>query len=72
MDKLERMAARICRRAQNSGDCESGYIAGLWNGLDALEVAVAENSCATLKLSWSKTDGLSQEWGTTNGSDCRD
>lgn len=69
---VEKMASRACGRAEKKGECEDNWVAGLLNGVDALEFAVGESSCGTLKLAWSKTFGLSQEWGYTNGPTCTD
>jgi hypothetical protein len=69
---VEKMASRACGRAEKRNECEDNWVAGLLNGLDALEYASGEGSCGTLKLRWSKTLGLSQEWGYTNGPTCTD
>jgi hypothetical protein len=72
LDAVHSFAERICDRAQKENECAGSFVAGLWNGLDALEIAVAESSCATVRLGWNKTEGLSQQWGTTNGDSCTD
>jgi hypothetical protein len=72
MDAVEGFAKRLCGRAENSNECAGSFVAGLWNGVDALEMAVAEASCGTLHLGWTKNEGLSQSWGTTNGESCTD
>ena len=71
LDAVESFAERICDDADHENECAGSFVAGLWNGLDATEVAIAESSCGTLHLAWSNT-GLSQTWGTTNGSGCTD
>lgn len=72
LDAVNSFAERICGRAQNENECVGSFVAGLWNGLDALEIAVAESSCGTLHLGWNETEGLSQRWSTTNGDSCTD
>ena len=69
---VEKLATRACKRAEKKNECEDNWVAGLLNGLDALEFASQEGSCGTLKLRWSRSLGLSQEWGYTDGSSCRD
>ena len=65
MDYVDRLASRLCDRASNENDCAGAFVAGLWNGLDALEMAGIEGSCGALTLGWTKSDGLSQTWSTT-------
>lgn len=72
LDAVNSFAQRVCDRAQKENECAGSFVAGLWNGLDALEIAVAESSCASVRLAWNKTEGLSQQWGTTNGESCTD
>ena len=72
MDAVESFSERLCGRATDENGCAGSFVAGLWNGLDALEIAVAETSCGTLRLAWSKADGFSQTWATTNGESCSD
>lgn len=67
----ERLGARLCRRAEKKNECAGSFVAGLWNGVDEMGYAVAEDLCATVRLQWSKTDGLSQTWGRTDEA-CKD
>lgn len=66
MDYAEKIAARLCDRAEQEKECAGTFIAGLWNGVDELSVAEAENMCATVRLEWRRSDGLSQAWSRTN------
>lgn len=72
LEAVERVAERVCRRAEQQNECAGNFIAGLYNGVDTLEIAMAESSCATVHLAWSKKDGLSQGWATTTGEKCTD
>lgn len=71
-EQVEKLATQACKRAEKKNECEDIWVAGLLNGVDALEFASDEGSCGTLKLRWSRSLGLSQEWSYTNGSSCRD
>jgi hypothetical protein len=72
IDAVESFAERVCSRANKENECAGSFVAGLWNGLDATEIAVAGSSCATLRIAWAKGDGFSQTWGITDGSACTD
>jgi hypothetical protein len=72
LDAVENLGDRLCGHAEQKNECSGSFVAGLYNGLDALEMAVAEGSCGTLHLSWTKSEGLSQAWSTTNGDSCTD
>ena len=71
IEYARKMATRLCRRAQKANECAGSFVAGLWNGVDELTLAVQENTCATVRLQWSKVDGLAQTWARTSES-CTD